>query len=466
MLSRISTFQSCRQLRDRSSRMENKYYCTSAGFLLLFQNTAAARDWFEYPLRVRILGLLHCIVGGSECVAMIVAWSLGAGYPGYSLMAVVQQSWSFTFILWMGLHVFIHPRYEPTMCCGCSSLRLRTSKERACEFTFFFILCVGTNLVPMSLGLTFAHWHIQQVGTRADRTAWLITFIAGVVSSSLLLICCTWHRLCTTKDSDSTQVGMPLGRTESVPTRPTASQTTRSPKFYLAFDPITLQPHQLPLPPTIGLIVRQPQQPAYDRTATVQQPHTSLPAIAAGATTRPPRQAPLFALGAKVLVMRSDLRSEANCTVVAVPEADDSNLYTVQLDGTTGTKQCPPEQMRAAPPEPAIQPTMQPPATASEAAGASGPQEPFPLGSKVLIKRSNGKSARCTVVQVPSGEDVFYTVALDGTTGRKQCTRDEMRMATLSSASGPPPPQQQELQEPQQEQTEVDAEATEAVNYV
>ena len=120
--------------------------------------------------------------------------------------------------------------------------------------------------------------------------------------------------------------------------------------------------------------------------------------------------------------------------------------------------------------------TMQPPAAASEAAGASGPQEPFPLGSKVLIKRSNGKSARCTVVQVPSGEDVFYTVALDGTTGRKQCTRDEMRMATLSSAPGPPPPQQQqelqepqqqqELQEPQQEQAEVDAEATEAVNYV
>ena len=47
--------------------------------------------------------------------------------------------------------------------------------------------------------------------------------------------------------------------------------------------------------------------------------------------------------------MRSDGRAESRCTVVAVPDEDDFGVYTVQLDGTTGKKQCTRDQMRAVP---------------------------------------------------------------------------------------------------------------------
>ena len=64
------------------------------------------------------------------------------------------------------------------------------------------------------------------------------------------------------------------------------------------------------------------------------------------------------------------------------------------------------------------------------------PQEPFPIGTKVVIKRSNGNNSLCTVVKVPLGagtfgsEDVFYTLQLDGSTSKNQFTRDQMRRAT------------------------------------
>ena len=244
--------------------------------------------------------------------------------------------------------------------------------------------------------------------------------------------------------------------------------------FDVAFDPITLLPNKLPLPLTIGLIRRQRPEPP--------PPEPEPPTGQAGATLRPPpRQAPLFAIGAKVLVLRADGRSESRCTVVALPDEDDFNVYTVQLDGTTATKQCSPDQMRldllSVPSTSAATTTYSQPATSQPT--MQPPQEPFPLGSKVVIKRSNGGSSLCTVVEVPSGgESAFYTVGLEGTTGRKQCTRDQMRTATdeeiaassskqrfrnVGQGSTSAEPTQPLLpQEPQQVEAEVDAATPEA----
>ena len=97
-----------------------------------------------------------------------------------SCAAAIHQSWSFIFFYIIGGWVSAKPRYN------------KTENERKWEFMWVFVMCVGTNLLPMSLGYSFAVQNLAIYGDENGSGAWPYSFLLGIVSSSLLIVGCTW----------------------------------------------------------------------------------------------------------------------------------------------------------------------------------------------------------------------------------------------------------------------------------
>merc|ERR1719331_1576644 len=107
---------------------------------------------------------------------MIVAHSYPpACWPGRteSCAAAIHQSWSFMFFFITGGWVAAQPRYIV----GRGQSRWKTDDERKCEFMLVFVLCVGTNLLPMWLGYSFAVQNLAKYGGDHGAGAWPYSFL-------------------------------------------------------------------------------------------------------------------------------------------------------------------------------------------------------------------------------------------------------------------------------------------------